>query len=144
MSASHAAILAGLLQAALVLGLYVLLGVRRVRWVAATKGAIREIALSSDAYPEDVRKVGNAVSNQFELPLLFYAGLGLDLYLGADWLFVALALLFVVSRLVHAFIHTTSNNVVQRFQAFSVGYFVVVAMWLWLFARLIMSAFGAA
>jgi hypothetical protein len=37
--------------------------------------------------------------------------------------------MFVASRLVHAYIHTTSNKVQWRFQAFVVGVLILAAMW---------------
>jgi hypothetical protein len=44
-------------------------------------------------------------------------------------LFVALAWLFVVSRLVHAYIHLTSNHVGRRFAAFAASALVLLIMW---------------
>ena len=37
----------------------------------------------------------------------------------ADLLFVVLAWIFVVLRLVHAYVHVTSNHLTQRFAAYS-------------------------
>jgi hypothetical protein len=44
-------------------------------------------------------------------------------------LFVVMSWMFVVSRLVHAAIHTTSNKISQRFMAFVVGVLILAAMW---------------
>jgi hypothetical protein len=46
-----------------------------------------------------------------------------------DTLLLSLAWLFVLSRLVHAYIHTTSNIVVYRFRAYVVGALALMAMW---------------
>jgi len=48
----------------------------------------------------------------------------------ADMVFVVLAWMFVASRLVHAYIHTTSNKVLRRFQAFVVGVLILAVMWI--------------
>ena len=48
----------------------------------------------------------------------------------ADLLFVVLAWLFVVSRIVHAAIHSGGNNVVLRFQAYVFGLVVLAVMWI--------------
>jgi hypothetical protein len=47
----------------------------------------------------------------------------------ADLLFVALAWLFVVLRLVHAYIHLTSNHVGRRFAVFAASALVLLIMW---------------
>ncbi len=44
-------------------------------------------------------------------------------------MFVVLSWIFVLSRLVHAFIHTTSNRVSRRFFAFTVGTLTLLIMW---------------
>jgi len=48
----------------------------------------------------------------------------------ADMLFVVMSWMFVTTRLVHAAIHTTSNRMVWRFQAFLVGVLILIAMWI--------------
>jgi hypothetical protein len=47
--------------------------------------------------------------------------------------------MFVVSRLVHAAIHVTSNKVSLRFMAFLVGVLILAAMWI-IFAVRIFAA----
>lgn len=111
----------------------------RARFRAARAGAVkvRDIAADSSRWPEDVRKIGNAYQNQFELPVLFYALLPLLIVTQkVDWPSVALAWVFMASRLVHAAIHLGPNIVIQRFRAFVFGFVVVVAMWVWFGIRL--------
>ncbi len=43
---------------------------------------------------------------------------------------LVLAWLFVLSRIWHAFVHTTSNTVRLRFRAYATGVFVLLAMWI--------------
>ncbi len=77
-----------------------------------------------------MQQVSNAFANQFELPVLFYAVVGLALATRqGDTLFVGLAWLFVLTRIVHAGIYATSNVVIRRFQAFLAGALVLLAMW---------------
>mgnify|MGYP003345139369 CR=1 FL=1 len=42
---------------------------------------------------------------------------------------------FVVSRLLHSWVHVTSNVVRQRFNAFLAGVLILMAMWVWLALR---------
>ena len=46
-----------------------------------------------------------------------------------DPLLVTLAWMFVATRIVHAAIHISYNNVMHRFLAYVAGSFVVMGMW---------------
>jgi hypothetical protein len=62
--------------------------------------------------------------------MLFYVLVVLALFLHkADLLFVIMSWIFVISRIVHAGVHITSNNVNQRFAAYTVGMVVLLLMW---------------
>lgn len=101
-----------------------LLWTGRARFAAAREGAVRlkDISLGERSWPAPVQQVSNAFANQFELPLLFYVLTGLALATAkADILFVGLAWLFVLTRIVHAGIYATSNVMIRRFQAFLAG-----------------------
>jgi hypothetical protein len=116
-------------QAFLTLGVYfVLLGRRRA---AIRSGAGMDTFRVSGAEPDGSAAASRNVANQFELPVLFYA-VCLALYVtnGASWLAVALAWIFVVSRLVHAAVHLGPNDVSRRFAAFVVGFAAVALLWL--------------
>ncbi len=53
-----------------------------------------------------------AFSNQFELPVLFYVLTILSIITHhADLVFVVLAWIFVIFRVLQAYVHVTSNNV---------------------------------
>src|SRR5260370_25104231 len=79
---------------------------------------------------EGATKVGNCVRSQFELPMLFYVLVAFALILHkADLIFAVLAWLFVLTRLVHAYIQTTSNHVPTRAQAFFAGAIILMVMW---------------
>ncbi len=111
----------------------------RARFQAARAGLVkvRDIAVDGAKWPEDVKKIANNYQNQFEVPVLFYALLPLLLVTGlADWIAVALAWVFVASRIAHSFIHLGQNIVINRFRAFLIGFAVVVLMWAWFGLRL--------
>ena len=75
-------------------------------------------------------QVVNAYQNQLELPLLFYVLTILAwITKQADFLFVVLAWVFVVLRVLHALIHVTSNNLGQRAALFMAGAIVLAMMW---------------
>ena len=93
--------------------------------------AMRDIALRQPAWPERPTQIANAFHNQLELPLLFYVLVILALFTRkTDTFFVVLAWMFVTTRLVHAAIHVTSNDVQRRFFAFLVGAIILLIMWI--------------
>lgn len=130
-------IAAMLAQGALALGLAWYLGFIRIPMILKGEVKVRDIALSRDGWPERERKVSNALDNQFQLPLLFYAGCIVAVFLGPTWFDLVLAWAFVVTRYVHAAIHITDNNVVRRFWAYTAGLAVLTLFWLVLLFQLI-------
>jgi len=90
-----------------------------------------DLALGRVVWPEDAAKRAANYSNQFELPVLFYAVVAFALIAkGADALMVALAWAFVLTRIVHAAIHIWPNKVRWRTPAFGAGFVIVLAMWI--------------
>ena len=96
-------------------------------------GTVRreDIALREPGWPTRTTRVSNAYSNQLELPTLFYV-LTILAYFShhAGYLFVALAWVFVVFRVLHAFVHVTSNNLNLRGALFGLGAVVLAVMWM--------------
>jgi hypothetical protein len=91
---------------------------------------IRDIALGEPAWTANGTQMGNAYHNQFQLPVLFYAVVAFAMIVRkADLIFVILAWLFVLTRIVHAYIHTSSNHVPRRAQLFFLGALVLIVMW---------------
>lgn len=125
-------------QGALTLALLVILGRRRVPLVMEKKIAVRDIALDTGPWPEDAQKASNAFDNQFQLPVLFAIGIAIAIYLGAGWPEAVLAWVFVLSRIVHAAIHVTTNHVYRRFSAYVVGFGVLTALWIAILVRLVL------
>ncbi|MDR3375692.1 MAG: MAPEG family protein [Ancalomicrobiaceae bacterium] len=102
----------------------------RARFGAATAGRIKgDIALGSSGWPDDVRKVSNNFTNQFETPTVFSTLVLLVLHLHvASLIYDALGFLYVASRIGHTYVHVTSNNVIERSRVFFVGVAALVAM----------------
>ena len=75
--------------------------------------------------------------NLFEVPVLFYALVGVALAAShtPSWL-VAGAWLFVALRAAHSYIHCTYNKVMHRFPVFLAGFMLVVGLWLAFFSTL--------
>ncbi len=91
---------------------------------------IRDMALSREPWPEREKKVSNAFDNQFQLPVLFYVGCVVAVFVGPTWFDLVLAWAFVVTRYVHAVIHVTDNHVIRRFWAYTAGLAILTLFWL--------------
>jgi len=90
-----------------------------------------DLARGKTVWPEDAAKRAANYSNQFELPVLFYAVVAFALITkGADLVMVILAWAFVLTRIVHAAIHVGPNKVRWRSPAFAVGLLIVAIMWI--------------
>lgn len=104
----------------------------RTREIVSGRVKFKDIALREPNWPERPTQFANCFSNQFELPLLFYVLVALALPLRhADLVFVLLSWVFVLTRLIHAGIFLTSNNVRQRSLAWFAGALVLFIMWLY-------------
>jgi hypothetical protein len=107
-------------------------------WMAAlrtrdvTSGSVRpqDIALREPNWSKHTLQVANSFSNQFELPVLFYV-LTILAYVThkAGVAFVILAWIFVIFRLLHAYVHTTSNVVRVRGSLYGVATFALILNW---------------
>ncbi|HUC50526.1 MAG TPA: MAPEG family protein, partial [Xanthobacteraceae bacterium] len=95
-------------------------------------GAVRprDVALREPKWPARTTQFANAYANQFELPVLFYVLTILEYITHlAGIVFVALAWVFVIFRILHAYIHVTSNIVRLRGTLFAVSAAVLAIMW---------------
>jgi hypothetical protein len=134
----HDILLPVFVQVGLTFALLFMMGGRRF---ALRGGSVRvpDIALGQRAWPAGVQATSNAYANQFELPVLFFALVPLAIITRkADLIFVVLSWVFVVSRLVHAVIFVTTNDVRQRFIAFLVGALVLLIMWVMFALRILL------
>ena len=95
-------------------------------------GAVRpeDIALREQKWPKRTTQFANAFSNQFELPVLFYVLTILEYVTHlAGIVFVVLAWIFVIFRVLQAYVHVTSNTVRLRGAFFAIGAVVLAIMW---------------
>ena len=100
----------------------------------------RDIDLGQPNWPPRTTQFANCFRNQFELPVLFYVLTILAMATRqADFLFVVLAWVFVLMRLVHAYIHDTSNNLRMRGLWFAVGAIVLFIMWVIFIVRILLG-----
>jgi hypothetical protein len=80
----------------------------------------------------DTRAADN-FRNLFELPVLFYAALGVAFAMGAiDAITLALAWTFVALRVAHSIIHCSYNRVMHRFAVYMAGAVTLWVLWGWL------------
>ena len=128
-------------QVALTFALLFAMGRLRIQALQRGEVKIRDIALREKVWPPRVTQLENAFHNQLELPPLFYVAVLLAIATRtADTAFVALAWFFVAARLVHALIHTSTNDVRHRLAAFLVGAAILLIMWIVLAARVLFPA----
>jgi hypothetical protein len=99
-----------------------------------------DIALREPNWPPRALQAAYAFSNQFELPVLFYVLTILSIITRhADLIFVLLAWVFVVLRILQAFVHVTSNNVRYRGLYFIAGAIVLTIMWVIFMVRILLG-----
>jgi len=90
----------------------------------------QEIALREPKWPARTTQVANSFSNQFELPVLFYVLTILEwVTRHAGVLFIWLAWIFVIFRVLQAYVHATNNNVRLRGAFYSVAAVALMIMW---------------
>jgi hypothetical protein len=101
-----------------------------VRHVAVRDRTITgNVMVSQEGWPERARAASNNFSNQFEVPVIFYALALLALHLKvAGIAFDIVAWVFVVSRIAHAIAHCGPNDLRLRAPAYFVGVTAVIVM----------------
>jgi hypothetical protein len=89
-----------------------------------------DIALRQPNWSKPALQVQYSFSNQFELPVLFYV-LTILAYVThhAGTLFVALAWVFVIFRVLQAYVHVTNNKVRLRGAFFGIAALALAIMW---------------
>lgn len=118
------------------------MGFHRVRTISKGETRISDIALGQPGWPIKATKIANCYHNQLQMPVLFYVLVGAALYFQkVDWLLIALAWGYVASRVIHMFIHTSSNHVVHRFYAFLLSNIILLIMWGVFMARIVTAGF---
>lgn len=127
-------------QVVLTFALLFYLGAARSKALEAGGFDRSRLTVDESGWPANVRQSSNAFRNQFEIPVLFYALVAFALITRkADLAFVVLSWVFVLTRVGHAVVHVTSNDVRLRFPFYSAGVSVLLIMWV-LFAFAILFA----
>ncbi len=111
----------------------------RARFAALGRGEANIADLERDwrNWPKHPARITAAFHNQFETPVLFYLIVLIALVTAqADYALVVMSWLFVALRVVHAAIHTRSDDLWNRFRAFALGVTVLVAMWVYVLLKL--------
>lgn len=92
----------------------------------------------SKELPDKLVQAANNYTNLFEVPLLFYIACITSIVMGTqNSLLIALAWLFVASRVAHSYIHLTNNKIIPRLVAFVTGVLTVLVMWIILLLQVI-------
>lgn len=120
-----------LAQVLLVYIVYLVMGRRRYGAVRSGEAKAGQFKTRSTE-PASSVTVTNNLSNQFELPVLFYVlCLALHQTNGVNYLTLALMWIFVISRYAHAWVHLTSNNLRLHSRIFYFSVVVLLLAWLW-------------
>ena len=117
-----------------------MLGMMYFRTSSLHRGETRfeQIALREPNWPVRATQFAYAFSNQFEVPVLFYVLTILAVITHhADIVFLVLAWIFVILRIMQAYVHVTNNNVRWRGGFYGVGALVLLAMWIIFIVRIL-------
>lgn len=89
--------------------------------------------------PDYAVQASRHFSNLFEAPVLFYAGCLAAMAVGLrGWGVLALAWGYVLSRVIHAFVHLGGNRLRHRMRVYFAGWLLLLAMWAWIAAQVAM------
>lgn len=111
-------------------------------------GAVRQGLVSAayfriyqgEAEPESTAKPARHFTNLFEAPVLFYvACLAAMITHFTGIAMQALAWLYFVARLVHAYVHLGGNRLRNRIRAYFFSWIVLLTMWLYLVTGVTLS-----
>ena len=106
--------------------LYVLLTLAR----APTVWGIGRRPDGSNPWAHFEPRISDNLSNQFEWPVVFYAGcMVLLIQHETGWLAVTLAWGFVVGRLLHSYVQISTTNIRLRGLVFTVNFVAVLGLW---------------
>jgi hypothetical protein len=110
--------------------IYIMVSSRRIAAVKAGTAKPSDFKVPS-IEPEPSATAARNLSNQFELPVLFYAA-SLSLFVtgAAGMAAIVVAWAFVLARIAHAVVHLTSNRIRIRRQLFIVSLFINLVQWL--------------
>jgi hypothetical protein len=114
----------------LTFGLLIWLAPLRARDFSSGTVRAEDVALREPNWSKRSMQVSYAFSNQFELPVLFYVLtiLAFITHL-AGVVFVVLAWIFVIFRLLHAYVHVTNNKIRLRGSMYGIAAIALIIDW---------------
>lgn len=129
-----------ILQALVSIWLYIPMSKARFGSVKSGTASAHDFKLPKQNEPGSIAHLGNAVSNQFELPVLFFAVcLAAHSAQMVDWPLLIAAWIFVIVKTGHSLVHATINKLRHRFRLFAFALFVVLLMWIWFAFKLALA-----
>lgn len=128
-------------QVLLTLVVLLLMARARTRSMNERGKTAQDLALATATdWDAAARKASNNYVNLFEIPVLFYVVTAFALITRmVDVWMLALAWIFVASRVLHSIVHLTTNIVRWRGSVFLVSFVMVVAMWVLLLWRVVQA-----
>jgi hypothetical protein len=119
----------------------VLVRLFRARVRAITSGEVDSAyfrTYQNGVEPASSAKLARHFTNLFEAPVLFYvACLAAMVVNQVSVVLLALAWLYVFARAVHTFVHTGSNRLRQRVNAYFFSWLVLLAFWIVLVVNIV-------
>lgn len=107
------------------------MGITRVKGARSGNVDYRifKVYRNKENMPDTMLKMSNHYDNLMTMPILFYLIVTM-IYVtqNVDNAFVFLAWAYVITRLVHSFIHLGQNHPLKRFFAFGAGVMILLAM----------------
>lgn len=113
----------------LIFFLFVMVSIKRLNAVQEHQVHIDDLADRSNE-PEVSRRWVNNLNNQFEVPTLFYALIGL-LYAtqSVTTAQLALAWVFLIGRVLHSYAQISGDHVALRGRVFAINFLALFGMW---------------
>lgn len=128
-------------QVALMIVLHAMMARARIGSLKSGEVKVKDIVLRQSNWTERATQIGNSYHSQLELPVVFFTLIAFIMITKAEsTLLLGLAWLFVIARIVHAYIHTTSNDINKRFPAYAFGATVLITMWIVFAAHIVSGA----
>ncbi len=102
----------------------------RVKAVKAGDVRLSQFRLNTGETPDAMAQAARNYANLFEVPMLFYTAGAIAIALGIQVpAMIITAWIFVLARILHSWIHLTSNNVIHRMRAYMLGNICVLVIW---------------
>ncbi len=118
-----------LVQISLTLIMFILLAVRKSAAVKTGEIDRQKAALDNSAWNKEVVLVSNNIANQFQTPVLFYLLVIFFLVTNSvSSLVIWLAWAYVITRIIHALVHVTTNYIPHRLGVFTLGVLILLVM----------------